>query len=253
MRLKSGFCARDPHSPPTPALSTGLPVAVLMAALTAALCVLPGPVAWAQNPPAAQAPVSSSWKQLSARDRQALAPLAEHWADISEIQRSKWLAIARNFDQLPPADQQLMQTRMREWAALSPVQRSQARLNFNTLQNLPRDEKKSRWDEYQNLSESEKRKLNAATLGPARTAAPSTKPAATDRLVQPTVRSVPAAALPQRTPIDRHTLLPVPTAPVSNAPLAAAAASAPAEASGPLESSEDVSGQPTPTREASAP
>lgn len=252
MRLKSGFCARDPHSPPPQALSTALPVAVRMAVLTAALCILPGPVAWAQNPPAAQAPVSSSWKQLSARDRQALAPLAEHWADISEIQRSKWLAIARNFDQLPPADQQLMQARMREWAALSPVQRSQARLNFNTLQSLPRDEKKSRWDEYQSLSESEKRRLNAATLGPAKTAAPNTKPVALDRLVQPTVRTVPPAALPQRTPIDRHTLLPVPAAPVSSAPLAATS-SAPAEATSSPESSEDVSSQPLPSREASAP
>lgn len=163
--------------------------------------------------PAVKNPVSARWQLLSAQERQALSPLAEHWGSISETQRSKWLAIARNFDQLSPAEQQVMQTRMREWAALSPTQRNQARLNFNTFQSVPRDERKNRWDEYQNLSEEERRKLSAGALGPARTAAPSARPMASDRLVQPTVRTIPPAALPPRTPVDRHTLLPLPPAP----------------------------------------
>lgn len=158
-------------------------------------------------------PGSANWKQLSAAHKTALAPLSGHWAELSETQRSKWLAIARHFDQLSPAEQQVMHSRMREWVTLSPVQRNQARLNFNSLQSISKDQKKSRWDEYQTLSEEEKRKLSAGAPGPAKTTAPSAKPVAGDRLVQPTVRAVPPAAQPSRAPIDRNTLLPVPAIP----------------------------------------
>ena len=161
-------------------------------------------------PGAAKAQTSGNWKQLKAHEKKALAPLAARWGELTETQRSKWLAIAQHFDQLSPAEQQIMQTRMTEWVSLNPVQRNQARLNFSTVQSLSKDEKKSRWDEYQNLSESEKRKLSAGVLTTSKTAAPSPKPSATDRLVQPAVRTLPAAALPPRTPIDPNTLLPLP-------------------------------------------
>lgn len=197
------------------------------------------------KPAAATAHVrpSAQWLQLSARERTALAPLAEHWGSISETQRSKWLAIARNFDQLPASEQQLMQTRMKEWVALSPVQRNQARLNFNSVQSVSRDEKKNRWEAYQNLSDEEKRKLSAGQLGPARTAAPSPRPTPSQRLVQPAVRTLPPEALPARAPIDRHTLLPVPAPTATPEPLAPAsapmdAASAPEPAASPASASE---------------
>lgn len=180
----------------------------------------------------AKLPVSGHWQQLKPHEKAALAPLAASWGDLTETHRSKWLTIARQFDKLSASEQQIMQARMKEWVVLSPVQRNQARLNFNTLQSLSKDEKKSRWDEYQALSEEEKRKLSAGVLAPAKTAAPSRKPVAADRLVQPTVRSVPSAALPARSPIDRKTLLPLPAAP--SAPAASAdahtAPAAPTEA-----------------------
>jgi len=178
--------------------------------------------------PGASSPQGSgNWKQLKSHEKSALAPLAAQWGELTDTQRSKWLTIAQQFDRLTAPEQQVMQARMREWVALSPVQRNQARLNFNTVQGLSKDEKKTRWDEYQSLSEEEKRKLSAGALTPAKTAAPSRKPVAPERLVQPTVRSVPSAALPVRTPIDRKTLLPLPPPP----PAAAAPAghSAPAE------------------------
>ena len=207
------------------------------------LCGLLGLNALAQTAPAADATAvqpHSRWARLSAYERAALAPLAEQWGQISETQRSKWLTIARNFDQLSPAEQQVMQARMKEWVKLSPTQRNQARLNFNTLQGVSKDEKKTRWDAYQALTEAEKRNLSAGVLSPTRTAAPSPKPTASDRLVQPTVRSVPAAALPPRAPIDKNTLLPVPTPASSELPLPA---SAPAPAPTP---------EPSAAREASA-
>ncbi len=183
----------------------GLPC--LMASLTG----LPASgMAQASPQPAQKAQTSGNWKQLKSHEKKALAPLAARWGELTETQRSKWLAIAQHFDQLTPAEQQVMQTRMAEWVALNPVQRNQARLHFNTVQSLSKDEKKSRWDEYKNLSEAEKRKLSAGVLTTSKTAAPSPRPSASDRLVQPALRTLPAAALPPRTPIDQKTLLPIP-------------------------------------------
>ena len=198
-------------------------------------CALTGLPAsgWAQTAPAAVSKQASSgnWKQLKTHEQRALAPLAAQWGVLTETQRSKWLAIAQHFDKLTPAEQQVMQNRMTEWVSLSPTQRNQARLNFNTVQGLSKDEKKTRWDEYQALSDEDKRKLSSGLLAPAKTAAPTSKPSSAERLVQPTVRTLPAAALPPRTPIDQKTLLPVPAAPADSLP--APAESAPArEASG---------------------
>jgi hypothetical protein len=197
------------------------------------------------NPGAASPQGSGNWKQLKPHEKSALAPLAAQWGELTETQRSKWLTIAQQFDKLTAPEQQVMQARMKEWVALSPVQRNQARLNFNTVQGLSKDEKKTRWDEYQALSEDEKRKLSAGALTPAKTAAPSRKPVASDRLVQPTVRSVPSAALPVRTPIDRKTLLPLPPAPPAAAAATAPTGQAPAESqatpSAPAEAASEAS------------
>lgn len=200
--------------------------------LCCALALAPA-IGTAQTSPTVSAnpktPFSGNWKQLKASDKQALAPLASRWGELTETQRSKWLAIAQNFPHLTPAEQEVMQTRMTEWVALNPVQRNQARLNFNTVQSLSKDEKKTRWDEYQALSADDRRKLSAGVLTTSKTAAPSPKPAATDRLVQPAVRTLPAAALPARAPIDRKTLLPLPQ---TEAPAAPPAAPPAREASG---------------------
>ncbi len=175
--------------------------------------------AWSQAKPAqtaSSAPLSSAWLQLGATEKRALAPLATRWGELSQTQRSKWRAIAQQFDQLSAAEQAVMHERMSEWVALSPTQRNQARLNFNTVQNLPKDEKKTKWDAYQSLSETQKRELSAGALSPSKTAAPSAKPANAERLVQPAVRTLPAAAIPARAPIDQKTLLPLPAVPASD-------------------------------------
>jgi len=187
-----------------------------------------------QSPPKTQ--ISGRWKQLKTHEKKALAPLAARWDELTETQRSKWLAIAQHFDQLSPAEQQVMQTRMTEWVALNPVQRNQARLNFNTetVKSLSKDERKTRWDEYQTLSDEQKRKLSAGVLTTSKTAAPSPRPSAADRLVQPSVRTLPAAALPPRTPIDQKTLLPIPATEFPVVPVNAPTATAPVrEASAP--------------------
>lgn len=159
---------------------------------------------------ALRAPVSAVWTQLPDHEQHALAPLAQRWSELTPDQRQKWQAIATQFGHLSQADQQVMQARMAHWVALSPAQRQHARLNFNSLQNVSKDEKKSRWDAYQALSDDEKKKWSATALGPPKSAAPSPRPTAPDRLIQPAVRSLPPAARPTRAPIDHYTLLPVP-------------------------------------------
>lgn len=203
--------------------------------LTGSLLLCPGvgsAQSTAQPKPASSAPVNSAWQQLGAGEKLALAPLAARWGELTETQRSKWRAIARQFAQLSPDEQAVMHARMSEWVALSPTQRNQARLNFNTVQNLPKDEKKTKWDEYQALSEAQKRELSAGALSPAKTAAPSAKPANAERLVQPAVRTLPAAAIPARAPIDKKTLLPLPPAATgaSDSPAKSSPASEPAAA-----------------------
>lgn len=149
-----------------------------------------------------------TWQQLSAQEKTALAPLADRWNELTEIQRGKWQQVARQFHQLPAADQIVLQERMSDWVALSPTQRNRARLNFNVLQSLSTEEKRTRWDEYQALSEDRKKALSASTLTPARTAAPSPKPQQSGTLIQPNLRSLPEQARKIPADIDPHTLLP---------------------------------------------
>ncbi|MGV0959661.1 MAG: DUF3106 domain-containing protein [Limnohabitans sp.] len=173
----------------------------------------------AQTPPTrASAPLASSWQQLSGGQKQALAPLASQWGSLTPQQQSKWLAISHNFSQMPAAEQATMHARMADWVALSPLQRNQARYNFNVVQNLPKEDKKAKWEAYQALSAEDKRLLSVGTAPPAKSAAPIAKPASTSRLVTPSLRPIGSAQDMTRSsastpPIDRKTLLPKPAAP----------------------------------------
>ena len=172
---------------------------------------------------AASASLSSSWHQLSTRQKQALAPLAPQWGNLTPQQQSKWLTISQNFSQLPAAEQATMHARMADWVALSPLQRNHARYNFNAVQNLPKEDKKAKWEAYQALSAEDKRLLSVGTAPPAKSAAPMAKPASVNRLVAPALRSIDSARDITRSDasaqsIDRKTLLPKPAATHDNSP-----------------------------------
>lgn len=123
-----------------------------------------------------------AWSELSAEQRQSLAPLAGSWAQISEAQKRKWIAMAGNFSKMTPAEQAKLHSRMTKWAALSPQQRAQARLNFGEAQQVSSEEKKAKWEAYQALPPEEKRKL--ATSGDRKppTTAAAVKPVAPQKL-----------------------------------------------------------------------
>lgn len=166
-------------------------------------------------------PASRAWKELTALQKQALAPLGAQWNALSGQQQKKWLAVSQNFNQLTVTEQITMHSRMSDWVSLSPQQRNLARLNFNKLQNLPKEDKKAKWEAYQALSAEEKRMLSAASMPPAKSAAPTAKPLPPHRVVETPVRT----AAEKRTPsseINRKTLLPLPPAVATPAPLESA-------------------------------
>lgn len=167
----------------------------------------PSPTA-SPSPKASKAATASgpAWSELTARQRQALEPLAPHWHGLSAGHKRKWLALSRNYATMSADDQTTLHSRMIEWAALSNQQRAQARLNFAEVKRVPADERKAKWEEYQALSEAEKRRLAEQAPARPRGAAIPVRPVPADKLV-----AVPALATAgQHTP--RILLAPPPAA-----------------------------------------
>ena len=168
----------------------------------------------AANPPArsSAAPASnSSWQSLQSSQKKALAPLAPHWAQISQAQKNKWLAMSNNFDNLSTKEQAILHERMAEWASLSPQQRAQARLNFNQTKTLDADAKKTQWETYQALSPEDKKKLAAQQTTGIRGAATASQAASPNKVIPLSGKSIPAEAATKSTSsivIDKKTLLP---------------------------------------------
>ncbi|MGH8804512.1 MAG: DUF3106 domain-containing protein [Polaromonas sp.] len=146
------------------------------------------PVAGKPLAPAPAKPVASrpSWAELTPMQQQALKPLALSWDAISEPQKRKWLEVSKNYSSLPPEGQATMHSRMNEWVTLSPQERAQARLNFGKTKELSRqltpEEKKAKWQTYQELSAEEKQKLAAKASPKLAGAATAVKPVAPQKL-----------------------------------------------------------------------
>ena len=190
----------------------GCLVVVLCAAVTGAFAQTLQ--ASAANPPArsSAAPASnSSWQSLQSSQKKALAPLAPHWAQISQAQKNKWLAMSNNFDNLSTKEQAILHERMAEWVSLSPQQRAQARLNFNQTKTLDADAKKTQWESYQALSPEDKKKLAAQQTTGIRGAATASQAASPNKVIPLSGKSIPAEAATKSTSsivIDKKTLLP---------------------------------------------
>ncbi len=136
---------------------------------------------------AARPPNKAEWNALTPVQQRALMPLSAHWGGISEPQKRKWLAVARDFDQRPATEQATLHSRMTEWVALSPQQRTTARLNFAETKQLSEDEKKSKWEAYQALPPEQKHKLAASAAPKAPPTAAAVKPVPSSKLA-PTPR-----------------------------------------------------------------
>lgn len=135
------------------------------------------------------------WSELTAEQQQALQPLASHWHTLSTGHKRKWLALSRNYANMSADDRTTLHSRMIEWAALSNQQRAQARLNFAEVKSVPADERKAKWEQYQALSEEEKRRLAERAPVKPRGAAVPVRPVPAQKLV----------AVPAVTPAGQHT------------------------------------------------
>ncbi|WPG35215.1 DUF3106 domain-containing protein [Variovorax sp. EBFNA2] len=153
--------------------------------------------------PKAVATTKPLWSDLSTEQQHALKPLASHWNTLNVGQKRKWLALSRNYANMPADDQVTLHSRMIEWAALSNQQRAQARLNFAEVKRVPADERRLKWEQYQALSEEEKRKLAERAPPKPRGAALPVRPVSSQKLVP----------VPAVTPPGQHTPRIVPATP----------------------------------------
>lgn len=99
------------------------------------------------------------WVELSATQKLALAPLSPEWDKMSELGKKKWLEIANRYAAMKPDEQARLQERMRDWVKLTPEQRMAARENYAKSTQLKPEQKSAQWQQYQQLSEEEKKRL----------------------------------------------------------------------------------------------
>ena len=116
------------------------------------------------------------WRDLKPSQQTVLKPLEREWSGIGAGHKDKWIELSGSFSKRSPDEQARIQERMTDWARLTTLERGQARLNFQEAKQLPPQDRKARWDEYQALSPEKKQQL-AARAAPASTPA-SPKPAA---------------------------------------------------------------------------
>ena len=105
-----------------------------------------------------------SWTELSTEQKRILSPLSAQWDKMNGFQRKKWLGIAKRYSSLSTEEQARLERRMTDWAKLTPDERKRAREKYKSLQKGPPEKKeatKLKWQEYEELPDSEKTRLKA--------------------------------------------------------------------------------------------
>lgn len=160
---------------------------------------------------APQLRISSSgpiWREISEAQRQVLMPLRDRWDSMGALTKRRWLVLADRYPQMDESERNKLVSRMNTWASLSAQQRNQARINFESAKRLSAKELQAKWDEYQALSEAERkrlaeqaRKAKAAKKAKRRLAVPAPKTEAPKKDSTPALHT-PATveALPVETP-----------------------------------------------------
>ncbi|TXH90768.1 MAG: DUF3106 domain-containing protein [Rhodoferax sp.] len=160
--------------------------------LVAAVLCLSLVRAFAQSSPAPTAPgapgapdsvtlptiTALQWSELDPSQQRALHPLQNHWGELSDVQRRKWVAIVKNFSKLTSTDQAKIQERMATWASLKPIERERARENFANSKIAEPATKMGSWEEYQALPQEEREKLASLASKKRPSAAKTPKPVA---------------------------------------------------------------------------
>ncbi|AIY42668.1 putative transmembrane protein [Collimonas arenae] len=100
-----------------------------------------------------------NWVELTALQQHILEPLAPDWDNLKPSTRKKWLEISGRYVKMTPAEQERLQARMRGWVTLTPEQRRIARENYARANKLDTEQRALRWQQYQQLSEEQKKEL----------------------------------------------------------------------------------------------
>lgn len=110
------------------------------------------PVAGAQGGPERSRNTSPAWSELTAQQREILAPLSKEWGELDATRRKKWIAIAKRYPKMTPEAQERLQKRMVDWAKLTPEQRRAARERYQQIKSLPPEKRRQvnrQWRAYQ--------------------------------------------------------------------------------------------------------
>ncbi|EON13534.1 DUF3106 domain-containing protein [Pandoraea sp. SD6-2] len=118
-------------------------------------------VAPGSAPAAALPSPGGLWSKLTPSQQEALAPLAQDWNRMNERQRDKWIEIAKRFHTLSPEGRKRLHDRMADWVRLTPEQRKLARESYQNAKTLPPERKAQVWQQYQQLTEEQKKRLAA--------------------------------------------------------------------------------------------
>jgi len=105
--------------------------------------------------------VQPLWSELSAFQRETLAPLEPNWNSLPLAKKRAWLALTEKMPGMSPAARAKAQVRIREWAALSPEQRRMARNNYRLAKSLDRDERVATWESYRQMTPEQRSVLRA--------------------------------------------------------------------------------------------
>ena len=177
-----------------------------------------------QTPAFATAPTfgQPSWKELSAEQRGILAPLQGEWDSLEVYRRKKWIGIAQRYPAMSPEEQSRMKRRMIDWVKLTPEQRKAARKTYKSLKQASPEQKAvmpQKWQEYSQLPEDEKNRLQAeakkrAHPKPVTGKHPIVPKRSTSTIALPAPLPIPIVSpAPTLTPLPAQGSTPEPTAP----------------------------------------
>lgn len=185
------------------------------------LVALVSAASWAQGPAspahatapakaAAKKPESKpNWNELTPAQQHALAPLAGEWNKMESARKEKWLVIGNKFASMTPEQQSRLQERMREWIKLTPTQRRAIRESYARAKKLDAEKKSAQWQQYQQLSDEQKKKLaeskppkHVASIPTARAKASAKAPLPPEALEQPLSANPGVPAAPVAAPIE---------------------------------------------------
>lgn len=92
-------------------------------------------------PLAVSADGGGDWRTLTPAQREALAPLADVWAQLPADQRASLIRLSAGYPRLNQRQRRLFHERLPYWAVLTPEQRAVARENYRRLSALPEQER----------------------------------------------------------------------------------------------------------------